>query len=115
MLLAAAAGFGYLYFHDPADIDFFLLPECPFFMVTGLYCPGCGGTRAAYAFLHGDFITGFRNNIILVPALLVAGICFIHPKAALNPLLTRAILIVMIAYWILRNIPCRPFCWLAPL
>ena len=111
---ALAAGLWYLYFHDPADGGSGFLPGCPFFMLTGMYCPGCGGTRAAYSFLHGDFIAGLRCNILLIPAVLTAGICFVYPKAALSPLLARTILIVMITYWVLRNIPCRPFCWLAP-
>ena len=32
------------------------LPPCVFNRVTGLYCPGCGGTRAVRALLHGHFI-----------------------------------------------------------
>ena len=30
------------------------LPPCMFHAMTGLYCPGCGGTRAGYALLRGD-------------------------------------------------------------
>lgn len=36
-----------------------LLPECMFHRVTGLYCPGCGGTRAVLAFLRGNFVASF--------------------------------------------------------
>ena len=31
-------------------------PPCVFNTVTGLYCPGCGGTRAVRALLHGHLI-----------------------------------------------------------
>lgn len=34
---------------------FFHLP-CLFRTLTGYYCPGCGGTRACIAFLHGHFL-----------------------------------------------------------
>lgn len=30
-----------------------LLPPCIFHRFTGLYCPGCGGTRAVIALSHG--------------------------------------------------------------
>ena len=33
-----------------------LMLPCIFHTVTGLYCPGCGGTRACIAFLHGHFL-----------------------------------------------------------
>ncbi len=29
---------------------------CIFYYTTGLYCPGCGGTRACIALLHGHLI-----------------------------------------------------------
>ena len=30
------------------------LPGCVFYQFTGLYCPGCGMTRALHALVHGD-------------------------------------------------------------
>lgn len=33
------------------------LPPCTFHTLTGFYCPGCGGTRAAYAFFHGHILS----------------------------------------------------------
>lgn len=32
---------------------------CVFYKATGLYCPGCGGTRAVFALLHGHIIRSF--------------------------------------------------------
>ncbi len=36
-----------------------LATPCILYSVTGLYCPGCGGTRAIFALLHGQILTSF--------------------------------------------------------
>ena len=41
----------YLIF-DPTQSDLF--PKCPFMMLTGLKCPGCGSQRVIHALLNGD-------------------------------------------------------------
>lgn len=46
--------------------------SCGILQLTGLYCPGCGGTRCAIALSHGNVSQAWGNN-----ALLTAGvICF---------------------------------------
>lgn len=37
----------------------YILPGCDFHMLTGMYCPGCGGTRAVIAFLNGHLVKAF--------------------------------------------------------
>lgn len=39
---------------------------CIFHEITGLYCPGCGGTRAVKALLGGHIITSFMYNPIVL-------------------------------------------------
>ena len=102
------------------------LPSCLFHKYTGLNCPGCGMTRAAEATLHGRFAEAFRYNpvgMILFP-LACAGIAFetlgwVRGKSLPFRLNTGAIgaqviLWIIIAFWVLRNIPCWPFTLLSP-
>ena len=47
---------------------------CVFHEITGLYCPGCGGTRAVKALLGGHIITSFvYNPIVLYGAVMYIG------------------------------------------
>lgn len=39
---------------------------CMIHSMTGYYCPGCGGTRATYALLHGKIITSLYYHPIVV-------------------------------------------------
>ena len=55
---------------------------CPFKLLTGLPCPGCGLTRSAVALLHGD------------PTASV----FYHPLGA--PLVIAAVLIGVVDAWV---------------
>ncbi|MEY8337921.1 DUF2752 domain-containing protein [Lachnospiraceae bacterium 62-35] len=61
---------------------------CLFHLLTGLYCPGCGGTRAFRFFLRGQWRKSFcYNPIILYAALvtLIQGICWMVSKGLKKP------------------------------
>ena len=49
------------------------LPGCSFLLITGHYCPGCGGTRAVMALIQGDIISSLRWH----PIVLYAGIWYL--------------------------------------
>lgn len=53
-----------LYKMFPMDFGQFLMP-CMFHQVTGLYCPGCGGTRAAAALVQGKWLLSFFYHPIV--------------------------------------------------
>ena len=38
------------------------LPACPFRVLTGWLCPGCGSTRMMHHVMHGEFVLGAKYN-----------------------------------------------------
>ena len=46
--------------------DYGELFECEIRRVSGLPCPGCGGTRAFYHFFRGEIAQSFRLNPIII-------------------------------------------------
>lgn len=59
-LLAGAAA--YVAAIDPAAPGTHL-PACPLYELTGLWCPGCGLTRATHAVLRGHLGAAFGYNL----------------------------------------------------
>ena len=90
------------------------LPKCLFHEWTGLYCPGCGGTRALYALLHGELKTSLHDNLLLIPVGLTAAALIVRPRIGLRRPVAIAILVIVVGFTVLRNIPCAPFTALAP-
>ncbi len=66
LLLLIAAIAVLLYTFDP--LQHTLMPKCPFRLLTGLNCPGCGIQRALHAMLHGHWAEAARCNFYLVYA-----------------------------------------------
>ena len=91
------------------------LPKCMFHRWTGLYCPGCGATRALSALLHGDLKASLHNNLLLVPGCAMLAVLIVKPGISLKRPVAVAIVITVFAFTILRNIPCIPFTLLAPI
>lgn len=127
MLLAGAGVAGLLtvlYLYNPLKVGFY--PRCPLFVLTGIYCPGCGALRATHALLHGHVITALGYNAVYVLTLpfLFYSIAahatqFMYGRAVLPtvPLSARqakAVLWAMVAFTVLRNVPIYPFNILAP-
>lgn len=53
-----------LYLLNPSS--YWFMPKCPFKLITGLSCPGCGIQRAIHAMLHGKFTEAITYNYYLV-------------------------------------------------
>ena len=90
------------------------LPKCMLHQLTGLYCPGCGATRALSAMLHGDVRASLHNNLLLFPLLALIVFLIVKPGITLKRPVVAAILAVILGFTVLRNIPVAPFTYLAP-
>lgn len=99
------------------------LPACPFYALTGLYCPGCGSTRCLHALVHFDLAHALAMNPLLVVLLPVLALMALNAAGlrmrVLAPLLKiladpRLWLWLLIGYGVLRNLPWYPFALLAP-
>lgn len=44
---------------------------CVMHTLTGLYCPGCGGTRAVLSLLHGHFLESFFYHPVVMYTVVV--------------------------------------------
>ena len=95
------------------------LPFCPLHAFTGLYCPGCGVTRATRALLHGDLQAAWQWNALFVVALPVAAILVLNARFSDRPLVRSpwvgwTIIGAIVLFGIVRNLPFAPFAALAP-
>lgn len=118
--------------YDPSS-DGSRFPACAFHQMTGLWCPGCGLTRATHHLLRGDLVGALGSNIF-TPFVLIAiigawwawvrssfGRPVSRPTAWTMSLVERAprwtsvsLLVILVGYAVLRNIPVAPFDALAP-
>lgn len=111
------------YNFNPEKYNFF--PECPFHKFLHLDCPGCGSQRAVHSLLHGDIKQAADYNVMLVISMpfLVAHLllqlltCFTNRNYNLkiwhNPLTPKIIFVVVLIFWIFRNLPYEPFKYFA--
>ena len=104
---------------DPYAADS-LLPGCPFHALTGLFCPGCGATRAVHALIHGDPLLALRMNLLATLAIPLLPLMLLRSLRGPDPATdwltdARLWLVLVVAFSVLRNLPLHPFIWLAPL
>lgn len=121
-LLALGAFFAVLSvlaFVDPRSAWF--SPRCPFRLVTGLFCPGCGTGRALHAIVHGDLAAAVRLNVLAVAAipvfLALALRAALVPERPLPrpPLWLQLVVYALLAFFLVaRNLPFAPFAAWAP-
>jgi len=129
-VVAGIVCLGYVLFRkNPSGEWQAFFPKCIFFWATGLHCPGCGCQRAIHHLFNGRILLALQYNAMVIIALpwltweaVRASLLFLElpvpPFMAIRWRLSgkqaMSIAVAVMAFWILRNIPCRPFEWLAP-
>lgn len=97
---------------------------CPWLVLTGTYCPGCGGLRAVNDLTHGEVLAAASSNLLLVGSIPLVGAWWLrrvadgwrgvrrHVDERRAYLLTGLVLGLTALFWVLRNLPFAT--WLAP-
>ncbi|MFG2599628.1 DUF2752 domain-containing protein [Streptomyces sp. NPDC048462] len=90
-------------------------PVCPLLRFTGIYCPGCGGLRSAYAVAHGDIGTAFGSNALAVIGYGIFAVAWVlwmvraaagrPARLALRPVHWWAVGAVLMIFTVVRNLP----------
>jgi hypothetical protein len=108
-----AVALAVVFLFNPATAAFY--PPCPFRLLTGLLCPGCGATRAVHQLLHGRVGAALALNPLLPLYLAALGWVFLaqlrlalgRPPLA-GPRLAAgwiwALLALVLAFWVVRNL-----------
>ena len=110
-------------YFDPTQVHFF--PVCPLYAVTGFACPGCGLTRGFHALFHGDVTTALHFNVLIpIWAVIFAAVAISLvlmavrgrglPFNKISPNWLWVLMVLMLAFGVLRNLPFYPFTLLFP-
>lgn len=109
-----------LLFFNPASPANQFFPKCPFLLLTGWQCPGCGSTRACYQLLHLHPVAAFKLNPLMVMTLpfIIYGLLG-FTKSAITGQPQRRVFIptiylwswlaLLIFFWVFRNTAWYPF------
>ena len=110
---AAAAATAYVGLVDPNEAGHY--PTCPFLLLTGRFCPGCGSLRAVHALAHGDVRAALGLNVLAVlGAVVLVGLWARwvrrswrgEPRTTVAPAWSLYLgLAVVLVFWVLRNLP----------
>lgn len=97
---------------------------CPWLLLTGTHCPGCGGLRAVNNLTHGDLAAAVSSNALFVGCAPLAvglwvrslrqrwrGVRQPWPPGAVT-VVTAVSVAVIVVFWVVRNLPFAA--WLAP-
>lgn len=111
-----------LHLRDPHDSGSWGF--CPWLVLTGTYCPGCGGLRAVNDLTRGDLAAAASSNVVFIASLPVLVALWWRqlvqswrgqrrplPSALVTTASVVALVLVMV-FWVVRNTGLGA--WLAP-
>jgi hypothetical protein len=111
-----------LHVHDPHQSGSW--GYCPWFLLTGTYCPGCGGLRAVNDLTNGDVAGAASSNLAFMVSIpffvLLWGRSFVQRWQGVRSPLPRGLvatasvvaLVLLVVFTVARNLPSGS--WLAP-
>lgn len=111
-----------LHFRDPHESGSWGF--CPWLVLTGTYCPGCGGLRAVNDLTRGDLRAAASSNLVFVSVIPLVAWLWVRsvsqrwrgvreplPRGAVAVTATVGVALVVV-FWVARNLPSGA--WLAP-
>jgi len=101
-VLAAAAATAVVFVFDPSITPYY--PRCVFHSLTGLQCPGCGGTRAVHELLHGHIRAALKLNAMIFVAGPFFAAAAVRPEWTRRPAVGWSVVWLLIAWAIVRNL-----------
>jgi hypothetical protein len=88
---------------------------CPFYLLTGIHCPGCGMTRACIALARGEIGQALQYNPFSLGLIIFAGAFALFPDRSrrfwrsltsrTRTLCTGSVLALILCFWIYRILP----------
>ncbi len=114
-LLATLAGAtAWVMLRNPMQTAVF--PPCPLHATTGLWCPGCGATRASYLLLRGDVASAMHFTArwgVLAPFALYQAVAFAGEafgvrwirRIPLSQPVIVALIVALLGFSVVRNLP----------
>jgi hypothetical protein len=105
--VAALAGGALVTWWNPSDDGIVL---CPFHAATGLDCPACGSLRAVAALGRGNLANAADHNVLLLVLPLLVAVGFVARRQGVSiRILAFAGAAIVLAFWVVRNLPGVPF------